>query len=179
MKGQEFDLDQEMYDDLLFHARLYTTNERDAEDLVQETCCNAFRQLSTYDPQRASFHTWLRVRMRSEASYRFRRSKANLAKIRRIMAQPKEQFTFADSSADVDALDQFKHCLRILTPGEQALMSEIYVHDQTGVEAARRLGITASAARKRAQRAMRKLRQCTLDQKDASRLRQTQEVPND
>lgn len=161
---QQLYIDQDMYDELLRHASRYTTNRRDAEDLVQETCCNAYRSFSTYDPERATVQGWLNTRMRTEASRIYRRSKANLAKISRIREQPRDHFTFADSSADVDALDQFKYCIRILTPAERAVMTEIYLHERTGVEAARVLDLTPGAVRKRAQRAFRKLRKCTLAQ---------------
>lgn len=135
-----------------------------AEDVVQEAMMRAWSQAKQFDPDRASFTTWL---------YRII---VNLCidQQRRVRPEPlPDDFDQADPSAGADEIMEvgerqaaLRVALQSLPVRQRAAMTLVYDEGMSGAEAARILGLSAKAVERLLARARGFLRERLLSQLD-------------
>jgi RNA polymerase sigma-70 factor (ECF subfamily) len=146
-------------------AFLMTSNEQDAEDLVQETFLRAYKSLHTFDATRAAIGTWLN-RICVNCSLNLLR-----ARNRRKEEQPAEDSDFnwldqvAASSPSPERLTQSNQiaamlgpALNMLSDAERTAFILRHYEGSPIEEIARTLGLQNNAAKQTIFRAVQKLR---------------------
>lgn len=124
----------------------------DAEDLLQDVFCEAWRSAGSYDPSRASVRTWLLVRLRSRATDRYRsacsrRSTAHLsAQIGESGADPTEDAGLRYLSLLVS------RCVSALPARKRRLIELAYFQDLSMAEVAEELGCPIGTVKSRLHR---------------------------
>jgi len=141
-----------------FCARILK-DARDAEDVLQETFVQVWRDAGRFDPTRASAKTWLFTIARSRALDRWR-SRRSVE--RRLSATPDESLDRAgagDGGQDAAAQrDYVSRCLEKLSENEQAVLRLAYFDGYTQEEIAARLNEPLGTVKSRTRSGLTKLR---------------------
>ena len=132
-------------------ARRLLENSAQAEDAVQETFLRVVRARRRYDPCRA-FSTWFFTILRNICVDTLRFQARNLCAMREMA-----EIT-PHTPADQAAVEESPHLLASLPKGERDVLFLRVVHDLRFRQIAAALGISTEAAKKRAQRGLRRLR---------------------
>ncbi len=147
----------EHYGRLRALATRMLSDPHQAEDVVQETMVRAWRSWGTLDAERGSIGTWL---------YRICYNVA-IDRIRAKRARPREVCDSLNTSATwsvadhADAVVNSAHvadAIATLSPGQRAVLYQVYFADRTCAEAAKVLGIPEGTVKSRLYDALRKLR---------------------
>jgi RNA polymerase sigma-70 factor (ECF subfamily) len=147
----------EHYGRLRALATRMLSDPHQAEDVVQETMVRAWRNWETVDAERGSIGTWL---------YRICHNVA-IDRIRAKRARPREVGDSLTTSAPwsvadhADAVVNSAHvtaAIATLSPGQRAVLNQVYFADRTCAEAAKVLGIPEGTVKSRLYDALRKLR---------------------
>ncbi len=128
-----------------------------AEDAVQETFLRLVRRRGRYDPSRR-FSAWFYTILRNVCTDALRRQARQARAIERAGIELLRQ-RFAGPPARLDPLE----LLERLPPSDRAVLTLRIVHDMAFRDVAAALGVSEEAAKKRAQRALRRLRDLARD----------------
>jgi len=132
---------------------------RDAEDVLQETFVQVWRDALRFDPTRASAKTWLFTIARSRALDRWR-SRHSLE--RRLSTVPDESLDRAgagDGEQEAATLrDYVSRCLEKLSENEQVVLRLAYFDGYTQEEIAARLNEPLGTVKSRTRSGLTKLR---------------------
>lgn len=136
-------------------------NRQDAEDVAQEAFVYAFRNLSRFDSNRASFKTWLYTIAVSRCRNVYRRRRLPSIDLTRLfqlnVAAPKSETPEAEL-ARRDAADAVEIALSELTPRLREAIVLRYAHGLTYREIAEVMGCPQKTAESRVRLAHDKLR---------------------
>ena len=151
---------EELLDDVYGYLLYLTKNWAVAEDLTGETFETAFKKWRRFDPGRGTPRAWLLAIARSTALDWFR------ADARRRKRE--ERAEAADRRAATDSFGEgfsaeLEESLRALSAGEREVVALRIVLDLDSEEAARLLGISATAVSTRLSRALSKLEERMRD----------------
>ena len=137
-------------------------NAQEAEDLTQEIFLN-LQVKSKFDPQRASFYTYLMTLTRSRAidRLRSRRSKGrfwqNIGKLKDLVAQQK-----SDSPMEVVSMEeisnQVRNALQHLSSNQRQVLELSYYEGLSQSEIAERLNIPLGTVKTHSRRGLIQLR---------------------
>jgi RNA polymerase sigma-70 factor, ECF subfamily len=147
-----------------------TSNEHDAEDVVQETFLKAYRKLDAFE-ERAQFGSWLH-RIAANCAYDLLR--ARLRRDERVEASegPEGDRTLAVATADPgpdrllagrEVRSRLKGALGRMSALERSAFTLRHVEGMSIAEISRALDLDTSAAKQSVFRAVRKLRQALGD----------------
>ncbi len=151
----------ERHSALLFAiARRILRNDAEAEDAVQQTFLDVFRSIQQFDPEKASFKTWLLM----FAYQRVFNSRRSLAAARFAETDPfdellpelscKTQSTY--SLAEISVL--VEQVLRQLQPRQRRTIELVYYEGLTAEEISARTGETVRVVRHNLYRGLERLR---------------------
>jgi RNA polymerase sigma-70 factor, ECF subfamily len=131
---------------------------RDAEDVLQETFVQVWRDASRFDATRASVKTWLFTIARSRALDRWR-SRRSIEQ--RFSAAPDESLDGAgEGDQEAAALRDFVgRCLEKLSENEQAVLRLAYFDGYTQEEIAARLNEPLGTVKSRTRSGLAKLKE--------------------
>jgi len=121
-----------------------------AEDAVQETFLRLIRSRKRYRPSRP-FATWFYTILRNVCTDMLRRRGRRERALRRLASEPRRD---EEVSAGLEARD----LLGLLPPRDRVVLTLRVLHGLAFRDVAAALGISEEAAKKRAQRALRRLR---------------------
>lgn len=143
---------EEHLDDVYAYL-VYLTRDRSlAEDLAADTFEKALRSWRRFDPKRASARTWLVQIARTTALDWFRAEERRQRREQRVAAPDRVDPAFIEGlSPELEA------ALRELNVGEREVIALRVLLELEGDEAARVLGISATAVSTRLSRALTKL----------------------
>ncbi len=144
---------------------------RDAEDVLQETFVQAWRDARRFDAARASVRGWLFTIARSRALDRWRSRRSTEKRISAADAPELERAAgAAGEAAAVDVRDFVERALAQLGENEQAVLRLAYFDGCTQEEIAARLGEPLGTVKSRTRSALAKLRTIAANaQKEAGR----------
>jgi RNA polymerase sigma-70 factor (ECF subfamily) len=152
------DLVQQHGDALLSYVLRWTQDPQLAEDVVQETWVRAWRHRSRLVESRGSVRGWLMRVAHNVAVDHFR--------ARRV--RPAEAGLDAETDAECLASDQqqqrvldamvVQQVLALASPALRQTLVEVYLRDQTVVQAAERLGVPVGTVKSRLYYGLRELR---------------------
>ena len=144
---------------------------RDAEDVLQETFVQAWRDARRFDAARASVRGWLFTIARSRALDRWRSRHSLEKRISAADTPELEQVAgAADEAAAADARDFVQRALVQLGGNEQAVLRLAYFEGLTQEEIARRLDEPLGTVKSRTRSGLSKLRTIlAAAQKEAGR----------
>jgi RNA polymerase sigma-70 factor (ECF subfamily) len=133
-----------------------TNGERHAaEDLLQETMIRAWRKLDTIPPDYETTRRWLFVVARRVA----------IDAIRMRQARPSEtglvdlaRMPTPDTAEAVITREALNRAARTLSDAHRLILSDLYIHDRTIEETARRRGLPVGTVKSRAHYALRLMR---------------------
>ena len=145
---------EELLDDVYGYLLYMTKNWAIAEDLTSETFETALRRWRRFDPRRGTHKAWLLAIARSTALDWFR---AEQRRRRREERAEAEALRHEREPAFEGLSPELEEALRALSAGEREVIALRVVLDLDGDEAARLLGITATAVSTRLHRALGKL----------------------
>ena len=134
---------------LLLHDRL------DAEEVVQDAFVYAFRNIERYDPDRASFWTWLRVILVSRCRNKRRRKRVPRVSLEALVAvgeAPAETKEASDPARALERLDVRRRvweALQGVSEGARDALVLRYYEGLPYAEVAEILGCSSEAARSR------------------------------
>jgi RNA polymerase sigma-70 factor, ECF subfamily len=144
--------------DSVYSYLLFLTGDRDvAEDLTGTTFEKAFRTWRRFDPRRGTARAWLCGIARNAALDHFR---AEHRRLRRESQYARETPAAADPAWGEGIVAA---ALRELSPAEREVVALRVVLDIDGQNAARILGISATACSTRLSRAMKRLEELMSD----------------
>jgi RNA polymerase sigma-70 factor (ECF subfamily) len=153
---------ESLYD--LFAAELYglilgmVGDSGEAQEILQETMWQAWRQSGRYDPARASVRTWLHVIMRSRvADWRRRRGTARAASDLSAAERVDDPASAGMFERVVDRNDLLQAQYR-LSEAERQAIALTYYRGLSQAEAARALGIPLGTLKGRVRSALARLR---------------------
>ena len=135
-----------------------------AEDAVQETFLRLVRSRRRYRPSRP-FATWFYTILRNVCTDMLRRRGRRERALRRLASEPREQ---EEVGAGLEARD----LLGLLMPADRVVLTLRVLHGLAFRDVAVALGISEEAAKKRAQRALRRLRRLVQPEVAAAGARQ-------
>lgn len=151
-----------LYD--LFAAELYglivgmVGDSGEAQEILQETMWQAWRQSGRYDPARASVRTWLHVIMRSRvADWRRRRRPVEAASDLSAAARVDDPVSAGMFERVVDRNDLLQAQDR-LSEAERQAIALTYYRGLSQAEAARALGVPLGTLKGRVRSALARLR---------------------
>ncbi len=121
-----------------------------AEDAVQETFLRLVRSRKRYRPSRP-FATWFYTILRNVCTDMLRRRARRQRALRGLASEPRRD-------EEVDAGLEASDLLGLLPPRDRAVLTLRVLHGLAFRDVAASLGISEEAAKKRAQRALRRLR---------------------
>jgi RNA polymerase sigma-70 factor (ECF subfamily) len=136
----------------------------DPDDVVQETCLRAHRDLARYDPQRGSFRAWLlgfAQRVLLECASDVARGKprgALLPTADALQELPEEATTITRVVARDEVQVRLRAELEALGPEERKLLVHRGLEERTHAEVAALLGLDEGTVRKRWQRTLERVR---------------------
>lgn len=150
-------LDERVFDELTerYYGRALTIAESRifdrvlARDAVQDTFVRIVRNRKKYDGR--SFATWFYTILRNTCTDFIRKEMRHRRKLETLAAQPRPDAPAPEQS-------KFEEITAGLPPAERELMVYRYVQGLSFAEIAELLGCTEDAAKKRGQRALKKLR---------------------
>jgi RNA polymerase sigma-70 factor (ECF subfamily) len=128
-----------------------------AEDVVQETMLRAWRKWDTIDPERGSVGTWLYRISYNVAIDRLRAKRARPPEVDESQSTPAMWSVGDHADATVNSVDM-AGAIAMLTPGQRAVLHQVYFADRTCAEAAKVLGIPEGTVKSRLYQALRRLR---------------------
>jgi RNA polymerase sigma-70 factor (ECF subfamily) len=123
----------------------------DAEDVVQESFLQAWRQADRYDPSRGTPQAWLSAIVRTRALDRVRRRAARRERAHQAPATA--------GAPDPDAILAVRRALRALSPAQRRAIELAYYEDLSHSEIAARLGEPLGTVKTRIRAAMMRLRE--------------------
>lgn len=136
-------------------AYLLLEDRLDAEEVVQDAFVYAFRHLDRYDPDRASFWTWLRVILVSRCRNKRRRKQLPRISLEALMAvgqTPAETEKASDPASAMERLDARRRvweALQQVSDGARDALILRYYEGLPYAEVAEILGCSSEAARSR------------------------------
>jgi RNA polymerase sigma-70 factor (ECF subfamily) len=136
-----------------------TGSEAAAEDITQETFVSLFRDLRRYDPQRASFTTYLYGIVRNLSRERLRRDRRFLSLD--FLSARRAPSESADPAAILEGAELVAHvreALRRVPLRYRELIILCDLHDLSYAEAAAATGVSTAAVRSRLHRGRQLLR---------------------
>ncbi len=142
------------YPPALALARSRLRDDALAQDVVQETFLRVFRERRRYDPARP-FAAWFYTILRNSITDAARRRLRHWARLDLFAATAAT--TDAAPAPTPDGRDAAA-LLAVLPPGDQEVLILHYLHGLPLREVAALTGVTEEAAKKRAQRALKKVR---------------------
>jgi RNA polymerase sigma-70 factor (ECF subfamily) len=144
---------------------------RDAEDVLQETFVQAWRDARRFDPTRASERSWLFTIARSRALDRWRSRRSFEKRISAADTPELERAADAvDASSAADVKDFVARALAQLNENEQAVLRLAYFEGCTQEEIAERLNEPLGTVKSRTRSGLAKLRAiAAAAQKEAGR----------
>ena len=144
---------------------------RDAEDVLQETFVQAWRDARRFDAARASVRGWLFTIARSRALDRWRSRRSFDRRITAADTPILEQAAgAADESAAADVRDFVERALAQLNENEQAVLRLAYFEGLTQEEIAARLSEPLGTVKSRTRSGLSKMRTIAANaQKEISR----------
>jgi len=147
---------------LMHHFLTWTHGDRQAaEDLMQETMLRAWRNLDTLNPNPLILRPWLVTVGRRIAIDAVR---ARSARPPETEPEPLERMAVAGEPFEqILDRDLLREALAGLSAGHRAVLSHVYLMDQTVPQAARELGIPEGTAKSRIHHALRALRNALKD----------------
>ncbi|HKD95751.1 MAG TPA: sigma-70 family RNA polymerase sigma factor [Gaiellaceae bacterium] len=142
--------------DAVYRYLVYLTGDRAAaEDLAAETFERAFRSWRRFDPRRGAPRTWLCRIAHSIAVDWFR---AEARRQRREESYVRDHEQLLEESVFAEGLSpELERALRRLTPAEREVVALRVLLELDGPNAARVLGISATACSTRLSRALSRL----------------------
>ena len=147
------------------HIRSSLRPRLDPEDVLQEVCCRAFQRFAQFDPERASFRTWvfgIAHNVLREAFRGLGRSHAAALTTGRIESLQDLATSITRRVARDDELRNFLSRLDILTDEDRRLLLYRGLEGLEHARVAELLSITAESASKRWQRLCSRLRELGL-----------------
>jgi RNA polymerase sigma-70 factor (ECF subfamily) len=140
---------------LIYCAKLTGGDRERAEDIVQETFIRAWRRIDQMHEGQGSVVGWLRRVAHNVA--------IDTHRMRQIRP-PEVELEHPDVAVQAEETDAV--LLRVLVervlssawPEHRAVLTEVYLHDQTSTQAAERLGIPVGTVKSRIHYALRALR---------------------
>lgn len=136
-------------------AYLLLQDSLDAEEVVQDAFVYAFRNIDRYDPDRASFWTWLRVVLVSRCRNKRRRKRLPRVSLEALMAidqAPADTNGTGDPRVALDRLDTRRavwEALQQVSDGARDALILRYYEGLRYAEIAEILGCSSEAARSR------------------------------
>jgi len=151
--------------DLLVYARALCREESGARDIVQDAFIAAYENAKRFDATR-DFATWMRGIVRNKWREWARKNRRYLFGDPEVSLIDAELAAWQSERAAglTDLSEALDLCLRRLPPRLSEAVHAVYFEGCTSDEASERLGVPATAIRKRLQRARTLLKQC-LDQR--------------
>jgi RNA polymerase sigma-70 factor (ECF subfamily) len=146
---------------LLALVRRVLGSEDDAEEIVQETFLQVWRQAPRYDPERASVSTWLVLIARSRAIDRARSRGVRARTEDSLALEPTPADRSADQVAAVLANERrlrVRHALGGLPAEQRTVLEMAYFDGLTQREIAEHTGTPLGTVKTRTLLAMKKLR---------------------
>jgi len=137
---------------MLATARRIVGDLRSAEDVVHDVFLEAWRQATTYDPQRGSVRTWLLVRLRSRALDRCR-----AAVLRRTVSELPEA-SDGDDASELPDRQVLRAVLASLPAEQRAVLEHAYFAGLSASEIADTLKIPVGTVKSRLGAGLKKLR---------------------
>ena len=132
---------------------------RDAEDVLQETFVQAWRDAGRFDPARASVKTWLFTIARSRALDRWRSRRSAENRFPAGGSDFLDRAAADEGGADATAMrDYVGRCLATLSEAEQAVLRLAYFDGYTQEEIAARLNEPLGTVKSRTRSGLGKLR---------------------
>jgi RNA polymerase sigma-70 factor (ECF subfamily) len=128
----------------------------DADDVLQETFWQVWRQASTFDPARGAALGWVLMIARSRALDHLRRQRATAA-----LGDASEPLSFAEAAAALERDEASAHlraALACLPDEQRSALRLAFYGGLTHAEVARRQGIPLGTAKTRIRLAMCRLR---------------------
>ncbi len=145
---------------------------RDAEDVLQETFVQAWRDAGRFDPGRSAVRGWLFTIARSRALDRWRSRRSYESRVAVPDGPALERAAGpADEASAVETRAFVEGALGRLNPNEQAVLRLAYFEGLTQEEIAERLGEPLGTVKSRTRSGLAKLRTIAFEaQKEAGRV---------
>lgn len=143
-------------------ARSRLGDEHLAQDAVQETFVRIFRERARYDPGQ-SFAAWFYTILRNIVTDATRKEGRHRGKLQMLAAVDRDPPVVCSSAHDCAAL------LACLDEHDREILIYHHIHGMSLAEVARMLRIGTEAAKKRAQRALKKLKAIVSPQNEPRR----------
>jgi RNA polymerase sigma-70 factor (ECF subfamily) len=133
-----------------------------AEEVLQDTYMNVWRQASTFDPTLSSPVTWLAAIARNRAIDRLRAERRHRDKVEPIedCALPDETMPALDRLIAGDQRAALLRCLAGLEPDQERPIRAAFFQGHTYEELAAREGVPLSTMKSRIRRGLLRLRSC-------------------
>lgn len=144
-------------------------NPQEAEDLTQDIFIRfADRRVTTYDPQRGSFRTFLAVLTRSRSIDRLRSRQTQQLAMNKIRSQldPQQASTpdlFSGSDGSEGTSADIQQALSQLSDSQQQVLRLAYYDGLSQADIAKQLGEPLGTVKARARRGLLKLKQILRD----------------
>ena len=120
------------YGPMVFRIVLKMVGQReDAEEVYQDVFVKALLKISTFDPQKASFATWLSRIAYNEALNHNRRSKLDLVFMDDLDLSTANKDIPIDPQRDEQIIGLLEKAMEMLSNEEQALLSLFYYENQS------------------------------------------------
>jgi RNA polymerase sigma-70 factor, ECF subfamily len=131
-----------------------------AEDIAQETFVALFRELARYDPERASFTTYLYGIVRNLSRERLRKERRflSLEALNPVQRRAPEDADPSRALQDAELAEQVRRALRKLPARYRELIVLCDLHGMSYADAASITGISTAAVRSRLHRGRQLLR---------------------
>lgn len=138
------------------------SNAQEAEDITQDSFVSAYTKFENFDPERASFQTWIFVIVSNKLKNHYRDRKIAV-----YTDDDDEYFElsedgFEDEMVEAEYLaemrDRLADALEMLSDDEKDIIKCIYFDNKTSKEAALLLGMTDINVRVKMSRAIAKMR---------------------
>ena len=131
---------------------------RDAEELTQDAFVRAFKHLSDFDPERASFPTWLsRIAYNTAMNHLRSRGIAPLP-LNEERYEPPDDSPWAHDEGEAELLSLLDKAIDRLRPEEKALLHMRYYEGNSLGEIAEVMDVAAGPLASRLQRIRQKLK---------------------
>ncbi|MCM3877738.1 MAG: sigma-70 family RNA polymerase sigma factor [Thermoanaerobaculia bacterium] len=143
---------------------------RDAEDVLQETFVQAWRDAGRFDPSRASVKTWLFTIARSRALDRWRSRRSVEQRFPAAGGEVLDRAGAGDGGQDAAAMRAYVgRCLGKLSENEQAVLRLAYFDGYTQEEIAVRLNEPLGTVKSRTRSGLAKLKAIVAGEGGAGR----------
>lgn len=153
---------EQHYKQVYLYVYSKISNAQEAEDITQDTFVSAYTKFENFDPERASFQTWIFVIVSNKLKNHYRDRKIA------VYTDDDDEFLelaeegFEDEMVEAEYLaemrDKLADALEMLSDDEKDIIRCIYFENKTSKEAAFMLGMTDINVRVKMSRAIAKLR---------------------